>query len=235
MINTAEEILIYLEDQKESSFKQFPIKNSRKLRGALGRLQSWKYIKKIIQDKQSLFSLTALGEKVIDKILSELRTQKSIKAENFYLIIYNIKESQRDLREKLRKNLTDLGATIFHSGVWISSSDITQEIKKITYDLKISDKVLILKTQISKEIQKKLVQIWDLDEINKNYLQFIKDAQSILNNKILENKSYQIKRLIFNFALNLKKDPQLPSEFSPTGWKKQEAFQTYLKLRKLLV
>jgi len=235
MINTAEEILIYLEDKKRSPFKDFPIKNSRKLRGALGRLLAWKWVKKIGQGTNTAFQLTNTGVKELDNTLSVLRTAEKAKENNLFLIIFQIAENKRDLREKLRRALVELGAAILHSGVWIATTDISQQIKKISKNLKISDKIMVLKIESTKDLNNKLTHVWDLKVVNDNYSKFIKESQHLIKNPIGNNVAYKAKKLIYLFATILKKDPHLAGDLLPQNWKAKQARTSYQKLRKLVI
>jgi len=109
-------------------------------------------------------------------------------------------------------------------GVYISPYPLLGSINRIAGELGIRQHLLLLMSDKVEKEQITAQKIWDLSTINKEYKDFIKQAQRVKKNnfwplkaKLLEQKFYEL----------YKKDPHLPQELLPKWWQGERAYQKY--------
>ena len=230
-----QEILILLEDEKVVPL--FRINRwGRPARGALAKLKSLGYAQKNQEDDEISYKITDKGEKYFDDILIELKNHK--KWDNkWHLVMFDIPEKDRSTRDKLRRGLNSFGMGILQASVWISASDIKDKVFNLTERLKLGSAVRYFEVSSTPSLNQQIIQkAWNLPEINLALEKFIKNAQHIIKSMGKGNGDrYNAKKLIFEYALILKKDPKLPEEFIQKNELRHQAHEIYLKLRQFIV
>ena len=74
------------------------------------------------------------------------------------IIIYDIEETSRTLRNRLRSKLRQLGFNIVQKSVWFAPYPIENELEKFLKEEKLWEKIMIFKTELSREDSKKLIE-----------------------------------------------------------------------------
>ena len=230
-----QEVLILLEDEKEVPLYRLN-RWGRPVRGVLAKFKNLGWAEKRKRDDDIYYRITERGEKYFDEILSVLRDQSSWD-KKWRLAIFDIPESNRSARDKLRRALSNLGMGILQASVWISSNDIKEKLEKINERLHLKNNLKYLEVTSSQLLNKQIIEkAWNLPEVNLILERFIKNAERSLKNMGKGNGDrYNAKKLIFEYALILKKDPKLPEEFIEQNNLRAKAREMYLKLRHYVV
>lgn len=230
-----QEILVLLEDEN-----QLPVYRinrwGRPARGVLSKLKNLKLAEKIKIGDEDWYKITLKGEQYFDEILSPLK--ENFKWDHKWrLVMFDIPESQRSKRDKLRRALSAIGMGILQASVWISPNDIRQDIEEISLKLKLENAIKFFEVSSTPSLNQQIIdKAWNLPDINLSLEHFIKDAQRALKNMGKGNGDrYNSKKLIFEYATILKKDPKLPLEFVEKDELRKRARETYLKLRKHVI
>lgn len=230
-----QEILILLEDEKQVPFYRLN-RWGRPARGALAKLKNLDFAKKIKIESENYYQITPKGEKFFDEVLMELKNDK--KWDNKWrLVMFNIPEKDRAVRDKLRRALDNLGMGILQASVWISSKDIKDKVFKISERLKLGNSLKYFEVVSTPSLNQQIVEkAWNLPEINLALEKFVKTAQHTLKGMGKGNGDrFNAKKLIFEYALILKKSPKLPEEFVQKNELRAQARDIYLKLRQFVV
>ncbi|MGC9031462.1 MAG: PaaX family transcriptional regulator C-terminal domain-containing protein [Minisyncoccia bacterium] len=143
----------------------------------------------------------------------------------WYLVSYDIPERYSFYRKILKSTLEDLNFGLLHKSVWISAFNFLNRVQKIVEKYGLYRFVFFSKScQLNKPSPQIIAErIWKLNNINKNYEDFIKKFKS---------EKFSKRELIFRYLSILKKDPQLPLDLLPENWKGEEAFKCYKKICK---
>lgn len=234
-------LLILVEDSKKISLDDVckkMSKNKRQIIGsALGRLAAKGYIDKSIANKITTFKINSRGHNYIDTILDNIVYLHNNEDQNktnseWHIVIFNIPEKKRKLRDELRRTLSSLGFGRLHDSTWFSQIDRRSQIQKIANQLGIMDNIIFIQSKkFSSEDHKKLLDklIWDWKILDKNVALFIDNAEQFLKSK---NKlSYQAKALVFEFARIAKSDPKIAFRYYPENYKITKALKLYTKVR----
>jgi phenylacetic acid degradation operon negative regulatory protein len=227
-----QEIFILLEDEKEVPFFRLE-RWGRPARGALAKLKSLNWIEKVVKIKETFYQITPKGEAYIDDILGILKSRGAWD-KKWRLVMFEIPESNRALRDKLRRQLNGLGLGTLQASVWISPQDIKEKIDQINEKLDVSTKLKYFEVSSTPFLNEQIIKkSWDIPSVNEELSKFIKDGQWALKAMGKGNGDhFNAKKLIFDYALILKKGPALPDEFIEQNEIRKVAYETYLKLRK---
>lgn len=230
-----QEILVLLEDEN-----QLPVYRinrwGKSARGALSKLKNLSYAIKIKVGDEDWYKITSKGEQYFDETLALLKENNNWD-KKWRLVMFDIPESKRNIRDKLRRSLNALGMGILQASVWISPNDIRVDVEKISQKLKLENAIKFFEVSATPSLNQQIIdKSWNLPEINLFLEHFIRDAQRAMKNMGKGNGDrYNSKKLIFEYAQILKKDPKLPLEFVQKDELRKRARETYLQLRKYVV
>jgi phenylacetic acid degradation operon negative regulatory protein len=234
-LSIMQEIFVLLEDEKEVPF--FRLKRwGRPARGSLAKLKSLGWAEKIEKDNEIFYKITEQGEKYFDEVLSVLKN-KGVWDKKWRLALFEIPETNRALRDKLRRQLSGLGLGLLQAGVWISPEDIEEKIGNIGKDLSLGNQLKFFVVSATPSLNEQIIEkSWNIPSINDELQSFTKDAIWALKAMGKGNGDhYNAKKMIFEYALILKKSPSLPNEFLEHNEIRKKANEAYLKLRKFAV
>src|SRR3990167_665435 len=228
------EIFILLEDEKEVPLYRLN-RWGRKARGVLSKLKNNGWAEKVKKENEIFYRITQKGEQEFDKILNPLREAGQWDG-RWRLVIFDIPESKRHIRDQLRRSLDKLGMGILKSSVWISPHNIKKEIEEIGQRLHLKDTLRYFEVTRNPHLDKTIMEkSWDLPDIANLYQKFNFDANRLFRTiDKVQNQRYLAKKLIFEYAKILKKDPQLPREFREKDLLRKKAHDYYLNLRRFV-
>lgn len=236
-LSPMQEIFIFLEEEKEVPYYRLE-RWGRPARGALAKLKNMGLIEKIQKNNEIFYTITIEGENYFDDILKTLKTRMTWD-KKWRLVMFEIPETNRALRDKLRRNLSNLGLGILQAGVWISPQPIDREIKEIDEKLKLGSQMKYFVVAANPDLNHEIIsKSWNSALINDELEKFIKEAQGTLKSMIKgkgDSDKFSAKKLIFTYALILKKGPILPIEFIEQNEIRITAQEIYTKLRPFVV
>lgn len=185
------------------------------LRGALRTAQKKGWL------NQEL-NITLEGQERLESILPKYFGEKKWNGK-WYIVAYDIPEKKRWLREILRRNLEDLDFGALHKSLWISPYNFLGDIEKIVKQYNLETYILLaISNRVGREPSEILAErLWNLEEINDQYKEFIKDVG---------NKKLTRSQALFRYLAILHQDPQLPIELLPSDWQGKTAHKIYQKL-----
>jgi len=231
-----QEIFILLEDEKKVPFYRLQ-RWGRPARGVLAKLKNMGLAQKINFNNEIYYEITENGEKYADEILSVLK-QNNVWDKKWRLIIFDIPESRRSTRDKMRRHLSAMGLGLLQSSVYISFRDIKTEIDTISEKHKVNDKIKYFEVNSNQHLNGQIIEkLWNEDKDTNLLLErFIKDANWAMKGMGKGNgDKFNAKKLVFEYASILKKSPQLPDEFTQMNELRRLALETYKNLRRFIV
>lgn len=169
--------------------------------------------------------ITAAGQKRLVSLIP-IYDDKRAWDNRLYLVTYDIPEEKKKDRELLREYLKTLGAAIVQESVWLTPYNPREILPEFIDERKLAGTIIISDIgrdgSIGEEdIKDLVVRIYKLDEINKEYGEFLEKSE---NSKVAPTKVY------FSYLRILKKDPQLPFELLPSYWLGEKAHKVFLKI-----
>jgi phenylacetic acid degradation operon negative regulatory protein len=212
------------------------------------RLEQEGLVKKSKKDRKTHLSLTGKGEKFIKKHRAVVSNSPQLWDKKWRLVIFDIPEEKRKLRDFLRRYLTTLGFGKVQRSIWISPYDFGGIIQRYARKLELSDYIYQITADRFKGLSPAVVieTFWDLKGINNQYLELIeryKKKQKELYELVEKDPRQKgvarrvIKEhLLWDYQSILSRAPHLPSEFLPDEWggeKAREFVESYLEDNRL--
>ncbi len=235
VLTPMQEIFVLLEDEKQVPLFRLN-RWGHQARGVLSKLKKTGWAKRINTAGEIYYEITGEGEKAIDEFLKPLKFSEEWDG-RWRLVMFDVPETKRGLRDNIRRELTKLGLGILQASVWISPNNIRGDIEKIIKKYKLDGEIKFFDVGRNPNLDKTIIEkSWNLEELYDDYKQYILRAARILNNIDKDpNQVFTAKKLIFEYALILRKDPILPWEYREQDELRKKAHDIYLKLRSFIV
>lgn len=231
-----DELLVFMDDKDEVSIddvkEKLPKRSKQTISSSLGRLASRGLISSKKRNDRKLYSILKLGRDEITYNLSRIREVEKNKWEgSWILVLFNIPEKSRKLRDAFRNYLLELGFVRVLGDLWATFWDNYDKIKQMIIDLKIENYCSIIRiSKLSEEDEDNILKhlVWDEKKINKMYKEFIKNTDIFLKGK---KDGFTARLLVYQYAKILATDPKFPKDLEPENYLGSKAFQSYNKVR----
>ncbi|MGH9000285.1 MAG: PaaX family transcriptional regulator [Acidimicrobiia bacterium] len=150
------------------------------------------------------------------------------------MVIYNVPESARSTRDRIRKSLAWLGFGPLVPSTWVSPHDRRAEVAgawRGVPDVRLQ--LLMARSEGLEDDRDIAARCWDLEGLGADYGRFLDDwAPSVANWEHHPPEGAQAlverTRLIHEYRMFPFKDPALPAELLPTDWRGRRAYELFL-------
>lgn len=179
--------------------------------------------------------------------------ERSTPADRWVLAIFSVPEAIRNRRHQLRSELTGLGFGTVGSGVWIAPHNIQDEARKHLAERGLDNFVEFFDAEylFAGNMGDKVASWWDLDSLDALYSEFLEiygNAPSQWIERMGEDPSAALAaagaedlRDAFRCYVPMLtmwrrfpyRDPNLPLEYLPQGWKAPRAKNTFLAMHRM--
>lgn len=169
----------------------------------------------LINVENGVVKLAEKGKKILATNFPYLFLKNQKWDGNWGIIVFNIKESERYKRDKLRNYLIKVKFAPLSHGVWVSASRVKIDNEGTIY----------IEGKLQARELEKILQYYRINEINSEYerlceaFKTAKDLQEYDRIPILKSQFLEV------FA----NDPELPSELLPKSWAGEKAKRMFLK------
>lgn len=195
-------------------------------------------IEKKIIDGVVYLQVTREGRSKITGKFPLLTLQRQRWDRKWRIVIFDIEEEQRSIRDSFRLKLKELGFGQLQKSVWLTPFDFLQDFKEFIEAKELSDKVAFIETKnLIVDNPKDLAErVWKLNIINDQYerLYFKLNEWRDSTAKHLKKDNDRDKNLneLKNEAIRvLLKDPYLPKELLPPDWRGEQVKSLIKKLK----
>lgn len=153
----------------------------------------------------------------------------------WYMVIYTVPESDRALREELRKELAWLGFGSLASSTWVSPHDRLTEVREHFADQSAVRLDLLQCTSSGLSRDREMAaRCWDLDALNDDYAELLRRYRPRMRayrGGGVPARQALVERmeLVHDYRMFPFRDPDLPEELLPAGWTGREAHELFLE------
>ncbi|MBV9795561.1 MAG: PaaX family transcriptional regulator [Actinobacteria bacterium] len=191
--------------------------------------------------RETVYRLTPRGWQLLDEGRSRIfdRVREPWDGQ-WQMVIYAVPESDRAVREELRKELAWLGFGPLASSTWISPHDRLAQVEQKFADHP-TVRLDLLRCRSAGLLQDREMvgRCWDLDILNQDYQQLLRRYRPQLPHYRagrIEPRQALVDRmqLIYDYRKFPFRDPDLPVELLPGGWRGREAHELFLAVHELL-
>ena len=150
------------------------------------------------------------------------------------LVLYQIPESDRARREKLKRRLIDRGYGQINPTTWISPRDDRESLRcDLCCDDDPSVVVLTSRTGSLERARELAARAWDLADVVAQYDDFLREWEPRLAgiDRVSGREAFRLRALLMSDWFHLPRhDPRLPLPLQPQGWPGQAAFVLFNRL-----
>lgn len=196
-------------------------------------------IEKVEKNGEVFIRITSGGRKTIQRDFPMLSFQNKSWDGKWRIVMFDIEEINKIVRNQLRKKLKELGFGMLQKSVFISPHNIMKDflefsesrgIKGYLYFLETKDLIVGDKTEFANKV-------WKLDELNESYKNIVDEIEKIRNKYIIDGDD-RTKQLYTQNDSRMRKevakirnkwlsivvaDPFLPKILLPKPWWGEEA------------
>jgi phenylacetic acid degradation operon negative regulatory protein len=237
-----DELLILLDDLEQARAVEIPEyfkkPNLQIIFSSLGRLVNKGLVAKKTRRAETYYSITSYGINVLNKTLDNIKRQdnKDTWDGRWHIVIFDIPETKRKLRDSLRNLLKDLCYGMLTSSVWLSPWRQEESIKRFIKRNNMVEQIFYLETgELGSSYQSQLIarRCWDWLKIEQNYRDFLTIAERELSQFATSQspERFSAKKLVFQYAEVVTHDPQLPAEIAPNLTLSRRAYDLYGRIR----
>jgi phenylacetic acid degradation operon negative regulatory protein len=158
----------------------------------------------------------------------------------WHMVIYSVPESERNLREQLRKKLAWFGFGPLSSAVWLSPHDRTEQVREEFADEPAVQLDVFRSRSPNTETDRDIARrSWDLAALDRAYTDFLSTYRPRLawyREEPLQGADALVERvnLVHDYRQFPFRDPDLPPELLPEGWSGRIAHEVFLEAHGLL-
>ena len=196
------------------------------VRQALSRMAAQGWLQRTREDGRALYGLTAKGAHRIAQIAPRIYEPAAEWDGRWRIVVYGVAERKRQLRDRLRKDLTVLGLAPLQPSIWISPRDVLAEVLELAKQPELSRAVQLFVGDYEgpSSDRELLERCWDVGKIVSAYRVFIalyepRFEEERSSHALTERDAFVARlQLVQDFRKFLYIDPGLPSALLPAHW-----------------
>jgi phenylacetic acid degradation operon negative regulatory protein len=193
------------------------------------------------EGRETVYSLTDAAWELLDEGRSRIFDRASGPWDGWWhMIIYSVPETERSLREQLRKKLAWLGFGPLSSSVWLSPHDRLDAVQQAFADEPaVRLDVFRSRSEGIASDRDIAARSWDLAGLDRDYAALLEDYRPRLPRYRageLSGAEALVERmqLIHDYRHFPFRDPDLPPELLPDGWSGRRTHEVFLEAHGLL-
>lgn len=214
----------------EKNQKIFDYSFNQKTKGTLSGLLKEEMIKK----EGESYALTEKGFYDLCLQFPFFRFLKDQWDGKWRIISYEIPESKREIRDRLRREMQGWGLGPWHRSFWITPHPVITTLKNLVYGREEEKFIQAFESDHvfgDKEIL--IEKVWGKTQLDKKYRELFKTWHDILSKE--GDKLEKLKKVIGNYINLLKDDPGLPKELLGVSWIGFEGFSIFREIKSILL
>lgn len=151
---------------------------------------------------------------------------------NWHMVIYQVPESERASRERLRKGLAWLGFGPLAASTWLSAHERRIQVAELFAEEAVARvDQLAARSQGVEEDRALAARCWDLGQLSADYQTWIGQWQDHTGAELDDRAALVTRtRLVHSYRKFPFADPDLPAELLPAGWPGDRAYSLFLAL-----
>lgn len=181
------------------------------------------YLEKEIIKGEPVLKITRGGKLKLAQRFSYFKMREKHWDQQWRLVIFDISEKEKFLREKLRRKLKELGFGCWQKSIYISPFDLEEDMQEYLEAQRLTGKAYVLtaRHRLLGDARELASQVWNLPEIHHDYYSILRD---------LENKKVPLAGIYQHYLEVLEVDPCLPKELLSQNWVGDKVRKELIKL-----
>ncbi len=149
------------------------------------------------------------------------------------IISYEIPESKREIRDRLRREMRGWGLGPWHRSFWITPHPITHNLKDLVYGKEEENFIQSFEaTHVFGNMDILVEKVWNKAELEKRYRAMFKTWHDVLSKDV--TKEDKMKAILYEYITILRDDPGLPKSLVGRNFISFEAFDIFKEVKGIL-
>lgn len=217
--------------------EEFEIAHSN-ARAALRRLTERGVLQRTKEGRRTSYQPSARTARILDRGRSRIFSRdEGLKWDGTWtLIAFSLPLEDADLRRLLRSRLRWLTFWPVYDATWVTPHDRFDAAREQLADLEISDALVLRSTDVDllPGARSRLGEAWRLDELARSYMGYVQRFEPLWDRAksgAIPPEEALVARgeLVDDWRLLVRDDPDLPLEFLPDGFPRQQARLVFLE------
>lgn len=203
------------------------------------RREGWFDVRR--EGRESVYALNPRSLRLLDegrtRIFERVRTEWD---GTWHMVIYSVPETERAVREQVRKELAWLGFGPLAPSTYVCPHDRLQQVRESLADVPAVRLDTLRCRSAGLEVDREMAsRCWDLARLDDDYAQFLDTYQPRLaayrSGRLAPAEALvEQVRITNDYRRFPFRDPDLPVELLPGGWRGRDAYEVFLQARALL-
>lgn len=187
------------------------------------------------------YALTAKGFKELCLFFPFFRYLRESWDGRWRILSYEIPETRRELRDKLRREVAGWGLGPWHRSFWLTPHPIIENLKTLISQKEEEQYVQAFESEHVFGNREILIEkVWQKTKLDKSYRELFKRWHEVLsanpeNSNKPDVKIEKFKTIVSEYVSILRNDPGLPPELVGVNWIGNEAFNIFKEIRSILL
>lgn len=210
--------------------KTFDYSLNQKTKGSLSNLLKEELIKKI-DDK---YELTGKGFTELCLEFPFFRFIKESWDGKWRILSYEIPEKKRELRDKLRREVSGWGLGPWHRSFWLTPHPIIENLRQLVSQKEEEKYIQAFESDHVFGDRAVLIEkVWLKTQLDKKYREMFKKWHDVLASG--RDKLEKFQNVVNEYVIILRQDPGLPKELIGEGWIGFEALNIFKEIKSILL
>ncbi|OGK17635.1 hypothetical protein A3D80_02845 [Candidatus Roizmanbacteria bacterium RIFCSPHIGHO2_02_FULL_40_13b] len=150
------------------------------------------------------------------------------------IISYEIPESKREIRDRLRREMRGWGLGPWHRSFWITPHPISSSLKDLVYGKEEEKYIQSFEaTHMFGDMDILVEKVWEKSQLEKEYRAMFKTWHETLSTDV--SKEDKMKQILYIYIATLRMDPGLPKSLVGRNFIGFEAFDIFKEVKGILL
>lgn len=233
--------LFFLNDVSESYIlfdgvvqRIFDLSLNQKTKGTISALIKEGVIEKEGEGSTLSYRLTESGFNELFLTIPLFRFMKSEWDGKWRILSYEIPESKRELRDRLRREVAGWGLGPWHRSFWVTPHPIISNLHSLVSNQEEEEYIQAFEAEhVFGDRQILIDKVWNVKHLEQEYRNLFKRWHEILSSD--SDREEKMKRVLAEYVPVLRTDPGLPNALVGSQWIGFEAFSIFKEIREILL
>lgn len=215
----------------------FDVFMNQKTKGTLSSLISEEMISKTKSEGETEKNLYTLTQKGYQSLCLQFPFFRFLKEEwdgRWRIISYEIPESKREIRDRLRREMKGWGLGPWHRSFWMTPHSIISDLNDLVFGKEEEKYVQAFEsTHVFGDTNQLVEKVWGKTELDKKYRELFKLWHEELSTE--KDKKEKFKTIVYSYISLLRDDPGLPISLVGKKWIGFEAYSIFGEIKNILL
>lgn len=203
------------------------------LKQGIYRLLKAGYLEKRVENGVPQLVISNKGHSRVERKFSYFKLSQKRWDGYWRLVIFDIKEKDKYLRERLRAKLKELGFGMWQKSIYLSPHPMEEDMNEFLKAEKLLGRAYVLRAEnyLLGEARDLAEEVWHLTAFNQQYLDLETKADRAISGKSRQQIE-EVKKVCYDYSMVLEGDPCLPKELLPDNWARERVQQKIARIIK---